>query len=307
MMVIPCYNEELVLHETTRQLTEVLEAIQSKKKIDDWSVVYVDDGSKDSTWSIIVSQSEADSHVHGIKLAHNVGHQFALWAGYEYAVGKADAVVSMDADLQHDIHSIEDMVDKYNEGYEVVYGVRNDRKTDGWIKKQTALGFYRLMQWMGVDIIKNHADYRLLGSHALEALVAYPERNLFIRGLVRTLGFRETEVYFDVKERFAGNSKYSMRKMLNFAVDGITSFSVQPLRLIAGLGVIIVLLALIAAIYVLVSYFMGRAVAGWSSLLLSIWFIGGVQLLSIGVLGEYIGKIYKETKRRPRYVVEKRI
>ena len=205
----------------------------------------------------------------------------------------------MDADLQHDIHSIENMVDKYNEGYEVVYGVRNDRKTDGWIKKQTALGFYRLMQWMGVDIIKNHADYRLLGSHALEALVAYPERNLFIRGLVRTLGFREAEVYFDVKERFAGNSKYSMRKMLNFAVDGITSFSVQPLRLIAGLGVIIVLLALIATIYVLVSYFAGRAVAGWSSLLLSIWFIGGVQLLSIGVLGEYIGKIYKETKQRP--------
>ena len=305
MMVIPCYNEELVLHETTRQLTEVLNNLQSAAKVDEWSIAYIDDGSHDATWSVIEGLSEADKHIHGLKLAHNVGHQFALWAGYEYAADKCDAAISMDADLQHDIHSIESMVDRCREGYDVVYGVRNDRATDGWFKKQSALGFYRLMQRMGVDVIKNHADYRLLSNRALKALVSYPERNVFIRGLVRTLGFRETEVYFDVKERIAGESKYTTRKMWNFAIDGITSFSVQPLRLIACLGFLIVLLAILAAIYVLVSYWTGHAVAGWSSLLLSIWFIGGVQLLSVGILGEYIGKIYREVKRRQRYIVEK--
>ena len=307
MMVIPCYNEELVLHETTRQLAEVLDNLQSKKKVEEWSIVYVDDGSKDATWPMIVNLSRDNQRIHGLKLAHNVGHQFALWAGYEYAVDKCDAAISMDADLQHDIHSIEAMVDKYREGYEVVYGVRNDRATDGWFKKRSALGFYRLMQRMGVDVKKNHADYRLLGNHALKALVSYPERNIFIRGLVRTLGFKETEIYFDVKERFAGESKYTTRKMLNFALDGITSFSVQPLRLIASMGALIVVLSVCAAIYVLVSYLLDRLAPGWSSLLLSIWFIGGVQLLSIGILGEYIGKIYREVKRRPRYIVEEEI
>lgn len=307
MMVIPCYNEELVLHETTRQLTEVLDNLQSKKKVDEWSIVYVDDGSKDATWSIINEQHKTDKRIRGLKLAHNVGHQLALWAGYEYAVDKADAVISMDADLQHDIRSIGDMIEQYRAGCDVVYGVRNDRATDGWIKKQTALGFYRLMQWMGVDIIKNHADYRLLSNRALKALVSYPERNIFIRGLVRTLGFKETEVHFDVKERIAGKSKYTARKMLNFALDGITSFSVQPLRLIASLGIMIIIMSVCAAIYVLVSYLLDRLAPGWSSLLLSIWFIGGVQLLSVGILGEYIGKIYKETKQRPRYIVEDEI
>ena len=307
MMVIPCYNEELVLHETTRQLTLVLDRLQANNQMDAWEILYVDDGSKDATWSIIGEQHKADKRIHGLALAHNVGHQFALWAGYENAVDKADAVISMDADLQHDINSIGDMLTQFQAGYDVVYGVRNDRATDGWFKKQTALGFYTLMQKMGVDVIKNHADYRLLSNRALKALVSYPERNIFIRGMVRTIGFKETEVKFDVKERFAGESKYTLRKMLNFAIDGITSFSVQPLRLIAILGTMIVILSICAAIYVLVSYLLNRLAPGWSSLLLSIWFIGGVQLLSIGILGEYIGKIYKETKQRPRYIVEEEV
>ena len=304
MMVIPCYNEELVLYETTRQLTRVLDGLLAQNRLDEWAIVYVDDGSKDSTWSIIDSLHNEDSRIHGLKLAHNVGHQYALWAGYEFAVDKADAIISMDADLQHDINSIGDMLDQYQAGYEIVYGVRNDRATDGWFKKQTALGFYRLMKGMGVDIINNHADYRLLSQRALKALVSYPERNIFIRGIVRTIGFKETEVRFDVKERIAGESKYTLRKMLNFAIDGITSFSVQPLRLIASMGTLIVALSVCAGIYVLVSFLLGRLAPGWSSLLLSIWFIGGVQLLSIGILGEYIGKIYKETKHRPRYIIE---
>ena len=307
MMIIPCYNEELVLHETTRQLTRVLDDLQEKNHIDEWEIVYADDGSKDSTWSLIEAQNKLDARVHGIKLAHNVGHQFALWAGYEFAVDKADAVISMDADLQHDVNSLVDMVEEFHAGCDVVYGVRNDRSTDGWFKKQTALGFYRIMQGMGVDIIQNHADYRLLSNRALKALVSYPERNVFIRGLVRTIGFKEAEVRFDVKDRFAGESKYTLRKMLNFAIDGITSFSVQPLRLIASMGILIVFLSVLAAIYVLISYLLGRLVPGWSSLLLSIWFIGGVQLVSIGILGEYIGKIYKETKRRPRYIIEEAV
>lgn len=306
-MVIPCYNEELVLHETTRQLTQVLDGLQTKKQLDAWEILYVDDGSKDATWSIIDEQHKADKRIAGLKLAHNVGHQFALWAGYENAVDKADAVISMDADLQHDINSIVDMLTQFHAGYDVVYGVRNDRATDGWFKKQTALGFYTLMQKMGVDVIKNHADYRLLSNRALKALVSYPERNIFIRGMVRTIGFKETEVKFDVKERFAGESKYTLRKMLNFAIEGITSFSVQPLRLIASLGVMIIILSICAAIYVFVSYLLGRLAPGWASLLLSIWFIGGVQLLSIGILGEYIGKIYKEAKKRPRYIVEEEV
>mgnify|MGYP003433771907 FL=1 len=307
MMVIPCYNEELVLHETTRQLAEVLDNLQVQNSIAEWSILYVDDGSKDNTWPIIESQHTADKRIHGLKLAHNVGHQFALWAGYEMAVDQADAVISMDADLQHDIHSIGEMVAKFHEGYDVVYGVRNDRATDGWFKKQTALGFYRLMQRMGVDVIKNHADYRLLSNRALKALVSYPERNIFIRGLVRTIGFKETEIYFDVKERFAGESKYTLSKMLNFAADGITSFSVQPLRWITAIGFICVLLSFAEIIYILIAWFRGSVVQGWSSLLFSVWFIGGMLLLSIGILGEYIGKIYKEVKRRPRFIIEKNI
>lgn len=304
-IVIPCYNEELVLRETIKQLSSFLQHIKEIHKVDDFSILLVDDGSQDNTWPIIEDLHQANAFVKGLKLAHNVGHQNALWAGYEYACDKCDAMISMDADLQHDIRTIEAMVDKYHEGFQVVYGVRNDRATDGLFKKQTALGFYRLMQFFGVDIIPNHADFRLLSNQAAKALVSYSERNLFIRGLVRTLGFPSTNVYFDVQERFAGESKYTLKKMLNFAIDGITSFSVQPLRMLVGLGGVMVILALCAFVYVIVSYCVGHVIQGWTSLLLSIWFIGGVQLMALGIIGEYIGKIYKEVKRRPRYIIEK--
>lgn len=307
LIVMPSYNEELVLHETAKQLSVVLDGLIEKGKITNCNMLFVDDGSTDQTWPIIGELSATNPYVHGLKLAHNVGHQNALWAGYEYAVDKCDCVISMDADLQHDINSIENMLDKFLEGYEVVYGVRNDRATDGWFKKKTALGFYHLMTAMGVDIIPNHADYRLLSNRANKALVSYPERNIFIRGLARTLGFKEAEIYFDVKDRFAGESKYTLKKMLNFAIDGITSFSIRPLRLISILGVLCVIFSLLAILYALVVFCLGKTIPGWTSLLLSVWFIGGLMLLSLGIIGEYIGKIYTEVKRRPRFIVEKEL
>lgn len=307
MLVIPCYNEELVLYETAKQLCLVLQSLIDKGKVDECRILFVDDGSKDTTWSLVEDLAQTYPMVQGLKLAHNVGHQYALWAGYEYAVDKCDAMISMDADLQHDIYSIEQMVDKYLDGNEVVYGVRNDRATDGWFKKQTALAFYRLMQSMGVDIIMNHADYRLLSNRAAKALMSYSENNIFIRGLVRTLGFKEAEIHFDVKDRFAGESKYTLKKMLNFAIDGITSFSVQPLRLITLLGFIAVIISIVEVIYAVICHCIGTTISGWTSLLVSVWFIGGLLLLSVGVIGEYIGKIYKEVKRRPRYLIEKEI
>ena len=304
-IVVPCYNEEEVLRETTRRLSALIERMIAAKKISSCDIVYVDDGSRDTTWSIIEDLQSANSYVHGIKLAHNVGHQNALWAGLESRVDQCDAIVSIDADLQDDIEAIEQMVDAYHEGCEVVFGVRKERKTDTFFKRQTALGFYRLMQKMGVDIVYNHADFRLMSQRVTKELMNYPERNMFLRGMVKGLGYKTKEVYYDRKERFAGESKYPLRKMINFALDGITSFSVQPLRLITAFGFIVVLLSIIAAIYALVAYIMGTAVAGWTSMLISIWFIGGAILLSMGVIGEYIGKIYKEVKRRPRYHVEK--
>lgn len=306
-IVIPCYNEEAVLAETNRQLTELIDTWISQGILDECRILYVDDGSKDRTWEIIESLQKESPYAHGLKLAHNVGHQHALWAGLMHSVGQCDAVVSIDADLQHDIRAIEEMIAAYRDGCEVVYGVRNDRATDSAFKKKTALGFYTLMQKMGVDVIPNHADFRLLGSQALAALSQYPERNLFLRGMVRTLGFKERIVHFECHDRFAGDSKYTLRKMLNFAIDGITSFSVQPLRMIAMLGIIILILAFFAGVYALVAYFCGKTIQGWTSILLSIWFLGGIQLLCIGVLGEYIGKNYVEVKQRPRYIIEKEI
>lgn len=306
-IVVPCYNEEAVLQETTKQLSLLIEALIEKGKISACDIVYVDDGSHDSTWYLIEQLQTENKYVHGLKLAHNVGHQHALWAGLEYSADKCDAVVSIDADLQHDIQKIEDMVDAFQNGYQVVYGIRNDRKTDSAFKKRTALGFYQLMKKMGVDIIPNHADFRLLGNDALKALMSYPERNIFLRGMVRLIGFSSTEVYFDVHERFAGESKYTLSKMLNFAADGITSFSVKPLRIISVVGILCVLLSLAEIVYIVVAWLQGNVVAGWSSLLFSLWFIGGLLLLSIGVIGEYIGKIYTEVKHRPRYIIEKSI
>ena len=306
-IVVPCYNEEAVLQETTKQLSQLIDTLIDKGKITACDIVYVDDGSHDTTWSLIEQLQSQNKYVHGLKLAHNVGHQHALWAGLEYSADKCDAAVSIDADLQHDIHKIEDMMDAYAKGFQVVYGIRNDRKTDSAFKKRTALGFYRLMQKMGVDIIPNHADFRLLGNDALKALMSYPERNIFLRGMVRLIGFPSTEVYFDVQERFAGESKYTLSKMLNFAADGITSFSVKPLRIISVIGIFCVLLSLVEMVYIIVTWIQGDVVAGWSSLLFSLWFIGGLLLLSIGIIGEYIGKIYTEVKHRPRYIIEKSI
>lgn len=306
-IVVPCYNEEAVLQETTKQLSQLIDTLIDKGKITACDIVYVDDGSHDTTWSLIEQLQSQNKYVHGLKLAHNVGHQHALWAGLEYSADKCDAAVSIDADLQHDIHKIEDMVDAYAKGFQVVYGIRNNRKTDSAFKKRTALGFYRLMQNMGVDIIPNHADFRLLGNDALKALMSYPERNIFLRGMVRLIGFPSTEVYFDVQERFAGESKYTLSKMLNFAADGITSFSVKPLRIISVIGILCVLLSLVEMVYIIVAWIQGDVVAGWSSLLFSLWFIGGLLLLSIGIIGEYIGKIYTEVKHRPRYIIEKSI
>lgn len=306
-IVVPCYNEEEVLRETTKQLTSLIDSMIEEKLLSECDILYVDDGSKDNTWHIIVEMQASSRYVHGLKLAHNVGHQNALWAGLSYSVGKCDAAVSIDADLQHDIIKIRDMVVAYQNGFEIVYGIRNDRATDSAFKKQTALSFYRLMQKMGVDLVPNHADFRLLGKNALQALADFPERNLFLRGMVRLLGFEETKVYFDCNDRFAGKSKYTLRKMLNFAIDGITSFSVQPLRIITLIGLLCVGVSIAEIIYILIMYFQGNVIRGWASMLFSVWFLGGLLLFSIGVVGEYIGKIYKEVKRRPRYIIEKQV
>ena len=306
-IVIPCYNEEEVLHETNFQLTELVDSMIKENLLTECDILYVDDGSNDKTWDVIEELQTTSPYVHGLKLAHNVGHQNALWAGLEQSVGKCDAVVSIDADLQHDIHKIRDMVLSYQSGYEVIYGIRNSRDTDSKFKKRTALSFYKLMQKMGVDLIPNHADFRLLGKNALQALLEFPERNLFLRGMVRLLGFKEAYVYFDCNERYAGKSKYSSRKMFAFAIDGITSFSVRPLRIISLIGLVCLGISIAEMIYILVAYFQGRTIQGWASLLFSVWFLGGLLLFSIGVVGEYIGKIYKEVKRRPRYIIEKQL
>lgn len=304
-LVIPCYNEEAVLNETVRRLLPVAQTLREKHH--EMTVYCVDDGSRDATWQVIETLAAEHPFLHGLKLARNAGHQKAVWAGLEYVADKCDAAISIDADLQDDVTAVVAMVDACESGAEVVYGVRRQRTTDTVFKRTTALAFYRLMQAMGVDMVYNHADYRLMTRRVIEALMQYPERNIFLRGMVPLIGFKTAEVYYDRAERFAGESKYPLGKMLNFAVDGITSFSVKPLRLITSLGLLMVILSLFAACYALVSYFFGWTIAGWTSLLLSVWFIGGVQLLCVGVLGEYIGKIYTEVKRRPRYFIEKTI
>lgn len=308
VIVVPCYNEEEVLQETTRQLSNVLEGMERDKKIVEGKLLFVDDGSRDATWHIIEQLSTDNHRVMGLKLAHNVGHQQALWAGLEWAANAPfDAAISIDADLQDDVHAIVEMTDRFNQGIDIVYGVRKERKTDTFFKKHTAQFFYKLMQTMGGDVVYNHADFRLMSKRALQALIAHPERNLFLRGIVRSLGYPSDFVYYDRNERYAGESKYPLSKMLNFAIDGITSFSVKPLRLITTLGVLFVLIAIGIIGYAIYEYFSGQTVAGWTSLLVSMWFIGGVILTSIGVIGEYIGKIYREVKRRPRYFIEKQI
>lgn len=304
-LVVPCYNEEAVLHDTTAKLSEVLNAMETDGSISSGKIIYVDDGSRDATWQIIKQLSAESSRIVGQKLAHNVGHQNALWAGLEAAAEmKFNATVSIDADLQDDIHVIADMVKRFAEGDDVVFGVRRERKTDTFFKRFTAQSFYRTMSWMGGEIIYNHADFRLMSLRALQALISHPERNLFLRGMVKSIGFPSSCVYYDRKERLAGESKYPLKKMLNFAFDGITSFSVKPLRLISSLGISCMLVSAAFIVYGLYRYITHSVIEGWTSLMLSLWFIGGAILTSLGIIGEYIGKIYCEVKRRPRYFIE---
>ena len=303
-IVVPCYNEEAVLAETTRRLLEVMQRVAEKHADLQGRIVYVDDGSRDGTWSLIGSLSKQHPQVLGLKLAHNAGHQHALWAGLEWAAAHACAAISIDADLQDDVNVIPEMIDLFLGGKDIVYGVRRDRPTDTWFKRTTALAFYKLMSKLGGDIVYNHADYRLMSRRTLAALMTYGERNLFLRGMVRTLGFPQAMVYYDRGERFAGESKYPLRKMLAFAIDGITSFSVRPLRLISIVGLSFMLVALAVIVYGLVAWLCGRTIQGWTSLLVSLWFIGGAILVALGVIGEYVGKIYAEVKRRPRYFIE---
>lgn len=308
IIVVPCFNEDAVLNETTAQLSEVLLDMEEKKLILSGEILYVDDGSRDQTWKLIEDLSQKNKRIKGLKLAHNVGHQQALWAGLEWAAHKDyDAIVSIDADLQDDVNAIKEMAIRYQEGNDIVYGVRNERKTDTFFKKNTALMFYRLMNTMGGEIVYNHADFRLMSKRALQALIIHPERNLFLRGMVCSIGFPSACVYYNRKERFAGESKYPLSKMINFALDGITSFSVKPLRLITIFGLSFMVIASLMICYALYAFISHHAIQGWTSLLISVWFIGGAILTAIGVIGEYIGKIYKEVKRRPRYFIEKEI
>ena len=303
-IVVPCYNEEAVLNETTGRLLEVMQRVAEKHADLQGRIVYVDDGSSDGTWPLIGSLSKQHPQVMGLKLAHNAGHQHALWAGLEWAAAHVDAAISIDADLQDDVNVIPEMIDLFLGGKDIVYGVRRDRPTDTWFKRTTALAFYKLMSKLGGDIVYNHADYRLMSRRTLAALMTYGERNLFLRGMVRTLGFPQAMVYYDRGERFAGESKYPLRKMLAFAIDGITSFSVRPLRLISLVGLSFMLVALGVIVYGLAAWLCGRTIQGWTSLLVSLWFIGGAILVALGVIGEYVGKIYAEVKRRPRYFIE---
>lgn len=307
VIVVPCYNEEEVLAETRKRLIDVLKNLEDRKKIDRGHIVFVDDGSRDHTWQLIEQFAKGTPMVGGLKLSCNRGHQFALWAGLRWAAENSDASVSIDADLQDDVNAIYDMVDAWLDGNDIVYGVRRERKTDTFFKRNTALAFYRLMTALGGKIIYNHADFRLMSRRAMQSLMQYPEDNLFLRGIVASIGYPSTSVYYDRSERFAGESKYPLKKMLAFALEGITSFSVKPLRVITYLGLLFILVALGVIAYALYEHFAGHTIAGWTSLLVSMWFIGGSILLACGVTGEYIGKIYLEVKRRPKYFIDKKI
>lgn len=306
-IVVPCFNEEEVLPETNRRLVALLTRLYDLQLVSaESSIHYVDDGSSDGTWPLIESLAAADARVHGIKLSRNRGHQPALLAGLLTVEG--DALVSIDADLQDDVAVIESMVREFIGGAEVVYGVRDSRQTDSAFKRNTALLYYRLMKKMGVDLVHNHADFRLLGRRAVEALRQYGEVNMFLRGIVPLIGYRAATVKYDRAERFAGISKYPLRKMLTFAVEGVTSFSIVPLRLITLLGLVVSAFSFAMILFIIYgTLVMKAAIPGWASSVVPIYFLGGIQLLSIGILGEYVAKIYLETKQRPRYFIEKSI
>ena len=304
-LVIPCYNEEAVLHETAKQLLAKMNSMFDRGMISRESkIMFVNDGSRDRTWEIIKELHESNPIYSGVKLSRNKGHQNALLAGLMTAKEKADMAMSLDADLQDDVDVIDQMVEKYYEGNDVVYGVRSARDTDTFFKKFTAEGFYKIMQAMGVEIVFNHADYRLMSKRALEGLSEFREVNLFLRGIVPLIGYKSDIVTYERHERFAGESKYPLKKMLAFATDGITSFSIKPIRMITTCGFLIFAISILMLLYFLVVHFMGRTVHGWTSTIVSIWAIGGLQLLAIGIVGEYIGKIYLETKARPKYIIE---
>ena len=305
-IVVPCYKEQEVLPETSKRLKEKVLQLREQGKISDKSrIMFVNDGSSDNTWPMIAALHEQEPEMFsGVNLSRNRGHQNALLAGLMTAVNYADMIISMDADLQDDINAVDGMVDAYHEGYEVVYGVRSKRETDTFFKRFTAEGFYKVMLALGVNIVYNHADYRLMSRRAVEGLAQFKEVNLFLRGIVPQIGYKWTTVTYERAERFAGESKYPLKKMLAFAADGITSFSVKPIRLVLTAGVIVFMVSLVMLLYALISKLMGSTAAGWTSLMGSIWLIGGIQLLSLGVIGEYIGKIYNETKARPRFIIE---
>lgn len=306
-IVVPCYNEEEVLRIASKALREVLDDLVQKGKVSsDSFILFVNDGSRDRTWELIEEEHrEHPVQVCGVKLAGNVGHQFALTAGLITAKDISDVTISIDADLQDDVDVIEEMIDKFHAGSDIVYGVRKERKTDTFFKRTTAQAFYKLMAAMGVKTVYNHADFRLMSKRAVEQFSQYHETNLFLRGMVPLIGYQTDMVYYDRKERVAGESKYPLKKMLALAFNGISSFSVKPISLILGMGLFIIVCSVLAAVYAFVSYFTDHVVPGWTSLILSVWFLGGLQLLAIGLVGQYIGKIYIEVKHRPRYNIEK--
>ena len=307
-IVIPCYNEQEALPITARRLTELTDDMIRREIIAPESrVVLVDDGSKDETWRVIAELHGRDARFEGVKLAHNVGHMNALWAGMTLAADRCDCLISIDADLQDDVNAMYGFLEAYQKGADVVFGVRSSRKTDTWFKRTTAQGFYKLMGKLGVEMVYNHADYRLLSKRALEALLSFGEVNMFLRGMVPMLGFRTAEVTYERGERVAGESKYPLKKMIAFAMEGITSLSNKPIRYVLGLGALCALLGLAMAIYVLVAFIQHRTVAGWASMMMSIWLLGGLQLMALGLIGEYVGKIYMETKRRPKFILEEHL
>ncbi len=304
-LVVPCYNEEAVLPETARQLESALQSLIDSGRCGASSrILFVNDGSKDRTWALIEELHRTQPHVCGLSLSRNRGHQNALLAGLMAAREAADCAISLDADLQDDISVLPEFLDKFHDGCDVVYGVRKKRETDTLFKRTTAQGFYKFMQLMGVDVVYNHADYRLMSRRALDGLAEYREVNLFLRGIVPLIGYRSDYVYYDRHERFAGESKYPLKKMLSFAIDGITSFSIKPLKVISNLGILISILSVFGLLYALISKLVGAAVSGWTAIVASIWLLGGVQLLCLGVVGTYVGKIYSEVKARPRYRID---
>lgn len=305
LLIVPCYNEEEVLPETIHRLTDMLALLKQQQLVSVGHILIVDDGSTDNTWQMIEAFALKHKEISGLKLVHNSGHQQALWAGLEYAVDRSDVTISVDADLQDDIRVIPQMLTYYLQGIDIVYGIRKERKSDTFLKRFSAQLFYKVMGSLTGDIIYNHADFRLISNRALQALLQYPERNLFLRGLVSSLGFPSAMVYYDRQKRPAGQSKYPLCKMLSFAAEGITSFSIRPLQGIVLLGLLFILISVGVIIYAIAVYWEGETIPGWTSILVSLWLIGGSMMTAIGIIGEYIGKIYKEVKKRPRYLVDK--